>query len=105
MDQCAIPEPSEPKNLEVDLPVCHIRKVSSADLEDFVDWVESHRREWTDDELERYYNTIEHIADKLAKHRGHIWSWLQQVSKYLLEEQEARKLCRELIKSNLVTID
>lgn len=40
-----------------------------------------------------------------VKHRGYIWSWLQQVSKYLLEEQEARKLCRELIKNNLVTID
>ena len=53
MDLCAIPEPGEPKNPEVTLPECHIRKVS----------------------------------------------------KYLLEEQEARKLCRELIENNLVTID
>lgn len=29
MDLCAIPEPGEPKNLEVTLPECHIRKVSS----------------------------------------------------------------------------
>ena len=35
----------------------------------------------------------------------HIWSWLQQVSRCLLEEQEALKLCRELVKNNLVTID
>lgn len=40
------------------------------DLADFIDWVKFHRREWTDDELERYYNTIEHIAEKLVKHRG-----------------------------------
>ena len=105
MDLCAIPEPGELKNFEVNLPECHIRKVSSADLADFIDWVEFHRREWTDDELERYYNTIEDIAEKLVKHRGHVWSWLQQISKYLLEEQDARKLCRELIKNNLVTID
>ena len=105
MNLSAIREPGELKNLEADLPECHIHKVSSADLADFIDWVKVHRVEWTDDELERYYNTIEHIADKLVQYREHIWSWLHQVSKYLLEEQDARKLCRELIENNLVTID
>lgn len=70
MDMCAIPEPGELKNLEADPPEFHIRKVSSADLADFIDWVEFHRSAWTDDELERYYGTIEHIAEKLVKHRG-----------------------------------
>ena len=38
-------------DLEVKLPECRISKVCSADLADFIDWVEFHRREWTDDEL------------------------------------------------------
>ena len=87
------------------LPECHILKASAKDLEYFINWVEFNRSEWTDDELERYYITIEQIAEKLAKSRGHIWSWLRQVSRCLMEEQEARKLCRELINNNLVTID
>lgn len=38
MDLCAIPEPGELKNLEADpSPKCHISKVSSADLADFID--------------------------------------------------------------------
>ena len=94
-------EPEERKNL----PECHILKVSAKDLEYFINWVEFNRSEWTDDEIELYYTTIEQIAEKLAKSRGRIWSWLQQVSLCLMEEQEARKLCRELIKNNLVTID
>lgn len=94
-------EPDEPKNL----PECHILKVSARDLEYFINWVEFHRSEWTDDEIESYYNAIENIAEKLAKTRGHIRSWLQKVSLCLREEQEARKLCRELIKNNLATID
>lgn len=94
-------ETDEAKNL----PECHILKISAKDLEYFINWVEFNRSEWTDDEIERYCSTIEQIAEKLAKTRGHIWSWLQQVSLYLLEEREARKLCRELIKNNLVTID
>ena len=94
-------KPDEPKNL----PECHILKVSAKDLEYFINWVEFNRSEWTDDEIELYYTTIEQIAEKLAKSRGHIRSWLQQVSLCLLEEQEARKLCRELIKNNLVIID
>lgn len=94
-------EPYESKNL----PECHILKVSAKDLEYFINWVEFHRSEWTDDEIDRYYTAIEQIAEKLAKTRGHIGSWLQQVSLCLMEEQEARKLCRELINNNLVTID
>ena len=34
---------------QCELPECRIRKVSSADLADFIDWVEFHRREWTVD--------------------------------------------------------
>ena len=94
-------EADEAKNL----PECHILKISAKDLEYFINWVKFNRSEWTDDEIELYYNTIEQIAEKLPKTRGHIRSWLQQVSLCLLEEQEARKLCRELIKNNLVTID
>lgn len=94
-------ESDEPKNL----PECHILKLSAKDLEYFINWVDFHRSEWTDDEIERYYTTIEQIVEKLAKTGGHIRSWLQQILLCLLEEQEARKLCRELIKDNLVTID
>lgn len=86
-------------------PECHILKASAKDLEYFINWVEFNRSEWTDDEIERYYIAIEQIAEKLAKSRGHIRSWLQRVSLCLMEEQEARKLCRELINNNLVTID
>ncbi|BCL52099.1 hypothetical protein [Siphovirus Jomon_CT89] len=105
MDLYAILEPPEPKNLSANLPECHIRKASSEDLEDFINWVEFHRSEWTDEELERYSSAIKHISRKLSEAGSHITSWLQQVEQYLLEERQARRLCRELIKNDLVVID
>ena len=96
-----ITEPDEPKNL----PKYRIHEASSEDLEDFIDWVKFHRHEWTDEEVDCYANTIEHISDKLSMSGTYTASWLRQISEYLREEREARALCRELAKHNLVAIN
>jgi hypothetical protein len=98
-------EPDEPKNLAANLFTCHIRKCSSEDLEDFINWVEFHRSEWTDDELERYREKIEHISEMMEGTEGCIFSWLMKIRHYLREEKQARQLCRELIKNKLVIVD
>lgn len=98
-------EPDEPKNLAANLPDCHIRKRSSEDLEDFINWVEFHRSEWTDEELERYSEKIKYISEKMEGTGNYIMSWLLRIREYLLEEKQARQLCRKFIENNLVVID
>jgi hypothetical protein len=48
---------------------------------------------------------IGNITERLSASGTYTASWLRQISEYLLEEREARILCRELAKRNLVTID
>ena len=105
MDSYMLLEPDEPKNLAANLPECHIRKCSSEDLEDFINWVEFHRPEWTDEELERYSERIKNIAEKMEGTGNYIVSWLLRIQEYLLEEKQARQLCRKFIENNLVVID
>ena len=100
MDSYMLLEPDEPKNLATNLFKC-----SSEDLEDFINWVEFHRSEWTDDELERYREKIEHISEMMEGAGGCIFSWLIKIQHCLREKKQARQLCRELIKNKLVVID
>ena len=98
-------EPDEPRNLAANLPECHIRKCSSEDLEDFINWVEFHRPEWTDEELERYSEKIKHISEKMEGTGNYTISWLLRTQAYLLEEKQALQLCRDLARNKLVVID